>query len=174
MRPDLHDLLKLFDSARDLRAYEFVPAEELPPPYHGLLVHSHHMTVTVEKHYGSQVDVKVLDSSHQDDIYARKILLALQGSGKVVQFGLVRVRFEHVSQEVRDRIVAGKTPLGRVLIESNILRTITPTAFLRILPGPTMLEWFGMKKIATVHGRLAVINCDDQPAVEVLEIMAPA
>ena len=132
------------------------------------------MTVTVEKHYGSPVDVKVLDSSHQGDSYARKILLTLQKSGKVVQFGLVRVRFQHVSDEVRDRIVAGKTPLGRVLIENNVLRTITPTAFLRILPGPAMLDWFAMKEVAAVYGRLAVIDCDGQPAVEVLEILAPA
>ena len=36
-----------------------------------------------------------------------------------------------------------------------------------------MTEWFAMKPGQTVYGRLALIHCDNQPAVELLEIVAP-
>ena len=171
--PQLSDLLTLFPPADWLRAYEYVSADAVPEPYRTLLVHEHHMTVTVEAHHGSLVDVRVLERIHEGDTYARKILLALQSNGRIVQFGLVRIHFQYCSDAVRAEIVAGQTPLGRVLINHDVLRRIEPTAFLRLLPGPAMLEWFGMKTMQPVFGRLALIHCDEQPAVELLEIVAP-
>jgi chorismate-pyruvate lyase len=171
--PQLADLLKLFPPTDWLRAYEYITADQVPEPYHTLLVHEAHMTVTVEAHHGSLVDVRVLERVHEDDTYARKILLTLQSTGRIVQFGLMRVHFRYCSDDVRDEIVAGNTPLGRILINHDVLRRIEPTAYLRILPGPAMMEWFGMKKLAPVYGRLALIHCNDQPAVELLEIVAP-
>ena len=105
--------------------------------------------------------------------YARKILLTRQSDGRVVQFGLVRIHFQYCSEAVRDEIVAGQTPIGRILINHNVLRRIEPTAYLRILPGPALAEWFTIKPSQPVYGRLALIHCDDQPAVELLEIVAP-
>lgn len=171
--PKLSDFFPLFPPADWLRAYEIIPAEQVPEPYHKLLVHEHHMTVTVEEHHGSLVDVRVLERIHEGDAYARKILLALQSSGRIVQFGLVRIHFQYCSDAVRQEIVAGQTPLGRILIEHDVLRRIEPTSFLRILPGPAMVEWFGMKPPQPVFGRLALIHCDGQPAVELVEIVAP-
>jgi hypothetical protein len=74
---------------------------------------------------------------------------------------------------VRDEIVSERTPIGRVLINHNVLRRIEPTAFLRLLPGPALMEWFGVTPAQPIYGRLALIHCDDKPAVELLEIVAP-
>jgi hypothetical protein len=171
--PQLADLLDLFPPTTWLRAYEYVAADQVPEPYHKLLVHEHHMTVTVESHHGSLVDVRVLQRVHEGDTYARKILLALQSTGRIVQFGIVRIHFQYCSAAVRDEILAGQTPLGRILINHNVLRRIEPTAFLRVLPGPAMLDWFSLKTMQPTYGRLAIIHCDSQPAVELLEIVAP-
>lgn len=171
--PQLADLLTLFPPTDWLRAYEYVAAEQVPEPYHKLLVHEHHMTVTVEAHHGSLVDVRVLERIHDGDTYARKILLALQSTGRIVQFGIVRIHFQYCSDAVRDEIVAGKTPVGRILIKHDVLRRIEPTAYLRVLPGPAMVQWFGLKVPQPTYGRLALIHCDGQPAVELLEIVAP-
>ncbi len=172
--PDLDSLFALFPPASYLAGYENVPAEEVPQPYRKLLVHEHHMTVTVEAHHGSQVDVRVLDKRRDGDSYARKILLPLKSDGRIVLFGLVRIWLNYCSPEVRDEILSEGTPLGRVLINHNVLRRIEPTAYLRVAPGPEMLEWFGMAAPAPVYGRLAIIHCDGQPAVELLEIVPPA
>jgi hypothetical protein len=171
--PDLRELFSIFRPVEELPRCEVIPPDEVPEPYHKLLVHEHHMTVTVEAHHGDLVDVRILDRVHVGDSYARKILLTLQKTGKVVQFGIVRVNLACCSEPVRAEIVEGKTPFGRILIKHNVLRRIEPTAFLRILPGPVMMGWFGMVESRPVYGRLAYIHCDGQPAVELLEVVAP-
>ena len=171
--PALKALYALFPNADDLPEHEFVPGDEVPKPYHDLLVHEHHMTVTVEAFHGDKVDVRILERSHQGDSYARKILLALQQTGRIVQFGIVRINLAVVEPEVRTEIIAGQTPLGRTLINHNVLRRIEPTGYLRVLPGPAMMGWFGLDRPVPTYGRLAYIHCNEQPAVELLEIVAP-
>jgi hypothetical protein len=166
-------LFGLFPPADDMPEYEYVAADEVPPPYHGLLVHEHHMTVTVEAHHGSLVDVRVLAHRQDGDSYARKILLALQSNGRIVQFGIARVNLGYCSPEVRAEIVAAGKPLGRILIQHNVLRRIEPTAFLRVIPGSAMMEWFSLRRRQQSYGRLAYIHCDGKPAIELLEIVAP-
>jgi hypothetical protein len=171
--PDLHELFALFPPAGDEPDFEIVPPEAVPPPYHALLVHEHHMTVTVEAHHGDRVDVRILARHQEGDDYARKILLTLQGSGKVVQFGIMRVKLQYTSPPVRDAIVAAGTPLGRILIEHDVLRRIEPTAFLRVRPGPALKSWFGPAAGLPTYGRLAYIYCEGKPAIDLLEIVAP-
>ncbi|MSQ93950.1 MAG: hypothetical protein EXR98_05265 [Gemmataceae bacterium] len=170
---DLFTLFQLFPPSSYLREFDIVAADWVPEPYRSLLVHEHHMTVTVEAHHGSLVDVKVLETNRDGDSYARKILLALQSNGRIVQFGLVRIWLHYCSPEVQAAILAEKTPLGRILIEHNVLRRIEPTEFLRVTPGTEMMSWFGLTKPDTTYGRLALIHCDGKPAVELLEIVAP-
>jgi chorismate-pyruvate lyase len=171
-RPDLRTLLDLF-SPSDLADAELVAGDDVPAPYHGLLVHEHHMTVTVEGFYHDLVDVKILARRRDEDFYARKILLSLQKTGKIVQFGIMRINFQYCSAAVRDEIVAGQTPLGRILIQHDVLRRIEPTAFLCVVPAPAMMEWFGLAQPRPTYGRLAFIHCDGKPAIELLEIVAP-
>jgi hypothetical protein len=173
IEPDLESLFTLFPPAEYIQSLAVVSASQVPPPYYGLLVHEHHMTVTVEAHHRRLVDVKVLDKYQAGDIYARKILLALQGTGRVVQFGLMRIHLNYCSPIVRQGILSEKTPLGRVLIENNVLRRIEPTAYLQILPGPAMMRWFDLDTPRETYGRLAIIHCDHKPAVDLLEIVAP-
>jgi chorismate-pyruvate lyase len=165
--PDLPTLFALFPDRATPPAFTEVPAESLPPPYHGLLVHGEHMTVTVEEYHGDRVDVKVLSARRDGDSYARMILLTRQGDGVVVQFGIVRIRLDYCTQPVREAILRQDTPLGRILIE--------PTAYLRVEPGPVPASWFGAAGATRpTYGRLGYIFCDGQPAVELLEIVAPA
>jgi chorismate-pyruvate lyase len=171
--PDLRTLYGLFDPAGSLPQHVLVPENQVPSPYHELLVHEHHMTVTVEAHHGSLVDVRILDRRHEGDSYARKILLTLQSTGRVVQFGIVRIWLPYCSEAVRSQIIEGKTPLGRILIEHDVLRRIEPTAFLRIVPDQAMMGWFGLDRPTPTYGRLAIIHCDGQPAIELLEVVAP-
>jgi len=171
--PSVEALFSLFPQSGDVPEYEFVPEDEVPSPYQELLVHDQHMTVTVEKHHGDLVDVCILARSQVKDSYARKILLALHGSGRIVQFGIVRIHLPQCSAPVRAAILAGKTPLGRILIQHNVLRRIEPTAFLRVIPGPAMMQWFSLERPRMTYGRLAYIHCDGKPAIELLEIVAP-
>ncbi len=171
--PDLARLFQLFPPASYLREFDVIAADQMPRPYRDLLVHEHHMTVTVEAHHGSLVDVKVLERKLDGDGYARKILLAKKSDGRIVQFGLVLIWLNYCSPEVRAEILAERTPLGRILIEHNVLRRIEPTDYLRVTPGPEMLQWFGWTQPEAAYGRLALIHCDGKPAIELLEIVTP-
>jgi len=171
--PDLPALYALFPPGEAPPDYQLVAPDGVPEPYHSLLVHEHHMTVTVEQHHGDKVNVRVLATQRSGDFYARKILLALQKTGKVVQFGIVRINFAYCSPAVRAAIEAEDTPLGRILIEHNVLRRIEPTAFLRVIPQQALRGWFGLEEPLPTYGRLAYIYCDGMPAVELLEIVVP-
>jgi chorismate-pyruvate lyase len=171
--PRLHELLNLFPTADDFTSYAAVAPQDVPAPYHGLLVHEHHMTVTVEAHHGDHVDVVIHNRRHDGPYYARRIFLALQKSRRIVQYGLMRVDLRCCSPAVRAEIIAGETPLGRILINHDVLRRIEPTGFLSMVPGPELVKRFGLSEPTPTYGRLAYIHCDGQPAIELLEVVAP-
>jgi chorismate-pyruvate lyase len=171
--PTADSLYALFPSTAERPVCTPVRGDQMPEPYRALLVHTHHMTVTVERHYGGPVGVRVLETARDGDEYARKILLELHGSGRVVQFGIVQIDLSLLSEPVRERIVEGKTPLGRVLIEHNVLRHIQPAGYLKVEPCPELCRRFGLSEPTTTYGRLGVIYTDGKPAIEVLEILAP-
>jgi chorismate-pyruvate lyase len=145
----------------------------MPQPYRGLLVHEHHMTVTVEAHHGEHVDVVIYNRRHDGPYYARRIFLALQKSRRIVQYGLVRINLRYCTPAVRTEIIAGEMPLGRILINHDVLRRIEPTGLLRLVPGPELMTRFGLSEPTHTYGRLAYIHCDGQPAIELLEVLAP-
>jgi hypothetical protein len=156
----------------DFSQVVIIPPSWIPEPYRKMLVHHVHMTVTVEEHYQQPVSIEVLASRRVGESYGRETLLQLP-SQQAAQFGAVRIDLTCCSAAVRDAILEEKTPLGRVLIDNNVLRRIEPTAFLQITPGPKLADWFGLSRPETCYGRLGVIFCDDRPAIAVLEILAP-
>jgi chorismate-pyruvate lyase len=171
--PTYHSLYSLFPDADGIPVASAITAEEMPDPYRSLLVHTHHMTVTVEQFYTDSVNVQVLESRQDAHEYTRKILLSLTGSGRVVQFGVVRIDLNLLTDRVRNQILAGTTPLGRVLIQNNVLRQVRPTSYVRVTPNSAMRSWFAMAADEPLYGRLGVIDTDGQPAIEVLEILSP-
>ncbi len=172
--PTFDHLYQLFPDSPDRPAAVEIAPHEVPEPYHQLLVHTHHMTVTVERFYGAPVSVEVLACRRNGQEYARKILLKLDNAtSQVVQFGLVRINLVVCPEGVRQAILAGKTPLGRILIDHDMLRRIEPVAFLRVQLSPVMAEWFHALPGTVTYGRVGVIYTGDRPAVEVLEILAP-
>ena len=170
--PDFQSLYGLFAGAKHIPKAVMVAPEQVPKPYRGLLVHSHHMTVTVEQFYANPVNVKVLQTRLEGNEYSRQILLTLSDTGRVVQFGIVRMDLDLLSPTVREQIVEGRTPLGRVLIENNVLRKVEPMGFFRVRTNAAMNAWFGETEAVDTYGRLGVIHTDGKPAIEVLEILS--
>lgn len=167
--PTLDELYAVFPDQSDRSEAIAVPPDDVPEPYRSLLVHTHHMTVTVEKFYDSPVDVRVLDVFQAGDAYARKIVLSLKSTGKVVQFGIVHIDLAVLAPAVREAIVSGATPLGRILIQNEVLRTVNPAGFFRVTPSPVMAGWLGSGD--ATYGRIGVITADGKPAIRVAEIL---
>ena len=171
----LRKLFEIFAGKLPVQVPEFevIPSAEVPPPYRDLLVHDQHMTVTLERFHGRPVELRVLARHLEGGEYARMILLALEGTDKIVEFGIFRMDLTCCSQVVQDEIIAGKTPLGRILIEHDVLRRIEPTAFLKIWPNDAIREWFGSSEKQPIYGRLASIHCNNLLAIELLEVARP-
>ncbi len=170
----LSTLVELFYSdPGTLGRFSEVSSEVVPQPYRNLLAHRHHMTVTVEAHHGSPVDVRVLDRKSQGNFYARKILLNRQSDGRVVQFGIMRVNFLYLSPAVRQEIESETIPLGRVLINHHVLREIELNSLWKVEPGSDLCQLFNISPQQITYGRTAIIHCNGEPGVELLEIVTP-
>src|SRR6478736_9711602 len=170
--PALDHLASLFHAdLAELGAFEEVLAEAMPEPYRRLLAHHEHMTVSVEQHHGCPVDVEVIAAKRSGDYYFRKIILHRRSDGRVVLFGIPRLNLRLVDDDVRRELLSESKPLGRVLIEHNVLREVQLASLYRITPGPELCQFFGLQEPRTTYGRTAFIYCDGYPAVELLEIV---
>jgi len=171
---ELHKLSSQFPDGDQLFDFvEHIPASTTPDPYRSLLVHEQHMTVTMEEFYHCGVDVHVAFEELCEPLYNREILLTKSGTREVVQFGLVRFDFTYVTPAVKAEILAKKLPLGRVLIQHNVLRHIDLGAILKITPGPALRQHLQLSDSSPVYGRMATIFCNSRPAVDLLEVAAP-
>jgi chorismate-pyruvate lyase len=172
--PELTSLVELFYPSHDeLGTFVPVQASALPPAFSRLLNHSGHMTETVEDFFGGEVDVRVLDKKVTRSHYARKILLARHRDGLIVQFGIMRIAFGCLDDEVRRKIESEFAPLGRILVEHDILRTVRLMALWQVTTGPELRSHFHLERPETTYGRTAMIYLDKIPSVELLEIIAP-
>ena len=160
-----------FEDDSQLGTFREVSAGEVPAPFNDLLAHDHHMTVTVEKHHGGPVSVKVLETRTDDELYSRKILLNRQSDDGVVQYGIVRLNLDVLADDVRNEIVGEGTPLGRILINHNVLREVKLLNLYKIECGSELAKAFGFAVGQVCYGRTALIYCDGSPAIELLEIV---
>lgn len=169
---ELDSLLGIFfEDPSSLAGFTEVTADQIPEPFQALLNHDAHMTVTVEKYHSSQVDVQVLQTEKAGATYAREILLCRQTDQQVVQYGIVRLNFDHLGKHVQQEIESQQVPLGRVLIDHDVMRQVKLLSLYEVKPGPALVEALRIEAAATCFGRTAMIFCDDQPAIELLEIV---
>ena len=171
---ELHKLTALFPEAESLFLQaEAVPTEKVPEPYKRMLAHDHHMTVTMEEYHQTLVDVEVLAKRTDGGFYSRKILFKKTGTDDRVQFGIVRLRLDTLAPDVRDEILSERIPLGRALIQHNVMRHIELGTVVRFVAGPALARQLKMEVGQTTYGRLATIFCDQRPAIDLLEISSP-
>lgn len=169
---DLDTLVSLFfDDASPIGEFRQVAAAELREPFQTLLNHESHMTVTVERHHQSPVNVEVLDTRRDGSFYSRKILLNRQSDNGVVQFGIVSIDTNALQPNIFEEIAQQKTPLGRILINHDVLRDVHLNNLYQISAGPELAKHFGIAEGETVAGRTAIIDCDGKPAIGLLEIV---
>jgi len=168
----LDTLTELFYPSRD-QLGEFLPieADELPQQYHVLLAHHDHMTVTVEAWHNSLMQLRVLQEKRERDYYARKIVLARQRDGVVVQFGIMRIDLRDLPDIVRLELQSQALPLGRIMIRHHLLREVEVCQIWQIQPGRELRRHLQCGDDNPIYGRTARILVEGQPVVELLEIV---
>ncbi|REJ83432.1 MAG: hypothetical protein DWQ36_24275 [Acidobacteria bacterium] len=166
-------------------AHEVIRREQMPAAAARLLAHRRHMTVTLERRLESALRLAVVESRHREPHYSRRIRLHAARTDELALFGVMRFDFRACSSETRAEILAGGTPLGRILIASGALRTVHLHRLIRLPSGSALRQWYGANDpeatwrvpgdldARPLWGRLASIHCDDRPAVDLVEILAP-
>lgn len=176
--PDARSALKtlcggLCDPADPRLHCEKCDPADMPPAMRKLLVHHDHMTTALQDHYGRPVELRVLLGKHlAGSQYTRTILLTLQGTDRVVEYGIARIDLRFADETVRAEILSQRRPLGDILVQHGVLRRIEPKWYVRITSGCPWLDHFGPGAAAEAYGRLGIIYCNHEPAIELLEVIA--
>jgi chorismate-pyruvate lyase len=160
-----------FSDLADVGRFEPSSPGNLPPQYRKLLAHNEHMTVALESYHKSPVSVAALAEWRDENSYARCSLLSRQSDGAIVQFGMVRIWLSDLPAAAQEEITSKKSPLGRVLIEHNLLREVELITLWEIEPGSVLRQHLQVDGKAPVYGRSAQILVDERPTVQLLEIV---
>src|ERR1017187_3256030 len=86
-------------------------AEEVPPPYQGLLVHSSDMTPTLANFYRQAVRLRVLSRERQDNSYKREVILWLAEDARPVEYGVIRIHLDRLPPRARELVLQEPRPL---------------------------------------------------------------
>ncbi len=151
--------------------WQAVDRTDVPAPFNELLVHTDHMTTRLAAYHGGPVTLRVLEQRHEGDLYRRKIVLTREGSESVIEFGIVRIDLSVTPVAVRSAILEQSAPLGDILIEDGVHRRIDPRWFVRFTAGSPLVASCGWDADGDVYGRVGTIYCNDQPAIELLEVV---
>jgi chorismate-pyruvate lyase len=170
--PELDVLAGLFyPSIGELGQFQEVGHNDLPAACRSLLANDRHMTVNLEGHHGCPIEVVVLESRVSETHYWRKIVLKRREDGAAVLFGIVRLARALFSEEILSKIENEQTPLGRVLIDANVMRNVRLLSLWRIIPKAELCSIFGLSSARPCYGRTALIYCDNALAIELLEVI---
>ena len=148
-----------------------VSPEEIPSPYRSLLAHAHDMTLTLERHFGGRVSVRMLSTFRSGAWYQRRVLLVQEYSGRPVEMGAVRVKLDRFSPRIRAEILRHEVPLGRILREGGLDFESRPRAFLAVTPNPEMMGMFWMREPRTLYGRQTEVMLDGVKIGDIVEIL---
>ena len=151
-----------------------VSGEEMPEPYRGLLVHERDMTPTLESFHGERIHIRVLDRRQISLSYAREVVLELDESGRIVEFGAIVIHLEHFPPAAREEVLGGHTPLGAILAQHEIAHVSRPCAFIQVAPDVTINQALGLSASQGLYGRRNVIsNPAGHALADIVEILPP-
>jgi len=171
---ETESLINVFDQDSCALGLKYpIAAQTVPEPYQELLAHNDLMTATLERFYGARTILHVLEEARHGNRYTRKILLALQGSNRIVEYAVMKVNQDNCVCGLWDAIIEAKKPLGRILIENNIKRRVEPKQFFQLMPGTEIMGHYKMTRPTWVFGRITAHYWDGKLAAHVLEVLPP-
>jgi hypothetical protein len=156
-----------------LRA-EVIEASAIPAPYHSLLVHERDMTLTLERHCGCRVVLRVLSVFRRGASYFRRVLLSEQHGGRPVEMGAIRINLNAFPPRVRTEILKNTIPLGRVLRDGGVDYLSRPQVFLAVTPNSEMMGVFWMPESIVLYGRRTEVFVGGRKIGDIVEILPPA
>jgi chorismate-pyruvate lyase len=148
-----------------------IPADRVPLPYRRLLDHTSDMTLTLERHIGARVALRILSARRSGPWYYRRVLLVHGGSGRPVEMGAIRLRLGEFSARIRAQILQAQAPLGRLLRDGGVDFESRPRAFMALTPNAEMMGVFWMAEPQTLYGRRTEVMLGGAKIGDIVEIV---
>ncbi len=161
-------------AGRPLPRIEAVPGDQLPEPYRSLLTHDVDMTSTLERFHNGRIQLNVITSDQRDDFYFRASALVIEGTGKRIEFGAIRINLSLFKPAARQLILEAKLPLGGILLQCAVPYRSRPKAFLRMESDDYINAALGLRGAHTLYGRRNTLTDPNQRSLaEIVEILPP-
>jgi hypothetical protein len=100
--------------------FEWLSGEDIPEPYHGLLVHGGDMTSTLERFHGSPIWLDVLRVGPRGENYVREVILWREKDRRPVEYGMLEADLGAYPEALRPAVLAGERPLGFLLNDAGV------------------------------------------------------
>jgi chorismate-pyruvate lyase len=168
--------LKLFYEMKGKRLpyLEAISGDEIPFPAKELLVHDEDMTSNLEAFYKKKISIDVFYKDVDADAVSREVVLCLEGSGKPVEYGAIRIDLSNIPENVRELILECKQPLGGILNENRVQYKSNPKSFFRIMVDDFIMDALQLANPHFLFGRCNVLTTsDDRILANVVEILSP-
>ena len=172
--PDILYPLSFMRSVRGLPKLNYVEvgAHEVPEPYQSLLVHEGDMTSRLEAYHKSEQRVQAIRSSRSGGKYFREVILESIESGKATEYGAIEIQLDSLSQEVCEKIIEAKQPLGGILNQFRIPYSSSPRGFIRVVPDGPIVEAFSEVESDHLYGRSnQIAGFNQQVIARIVEIL---
>jgi hypothetical protein len=157
-----------------LPALRELAAEDVPPPYQGLLVHSSDMTPTLARFYGQGLRLRVLGRERRDDSYRREVILWLTEDARPVEYGVIRIHLERLPPAARGLVLEEQVPLGEILQRETVPHLSWPKGYFRIRSDAHAGAALGLRRPGFLYGRRNVLLDGSRHLLaEVIEVLAP-
>lgn len=111
----------------------------------------------------------------REDVYARQIVLELEGSGEPVVYGAIKIYLDLFPPAARSLVLEGRRPLGAILETEEIEHYSRPEAYLEIASDATINAALGLSGAHRLYGRRNVLwNAQQKALARVVEILPPS
>jgi chorismate-pyruvate lyase len=155
-------------------AIDRIEMNEVPEPYHSLLVHKADMTSTLEKFHGEKLHVEVLTRDVRENEYCREVALVLDRTKKRIEFGAITIFLDLFPADARQEILRAQQPLGRILNLFSIPFASRPRAFLRLTSDKFIDNALQLPWPQLLYGRRnSLVDSRERPLAEIVEILPP-
>ena len=152
----------------------WLPAAEVPPPFHQLLVHDHDMTSELADFHGDSIRLKVLHSRQAGLLYFREVSLHAAASGTPVEYGLIEISLEVFPVSLRQLILAEKLPFGTLLNDSGLAYRSEPQGFFTVPADPLRAVFPQPSSGEILFGRYNhLVSGESTCLARILEILPP-
>lgn len=156
--------------APQMRA-DAVSPESVPEPQRSLLVHTHDMTPTLERHHAGTIFLQVLQSRELDGWWHRHSILMLHQRQIPVALGLIRIRLAALPPAVAELVRLNRMPLGALLHQHRVPHACHPGGYYRISGLGAFAAAIHQPADAVCFGRANVIRGATDTICEILEVL---